>query len=220
MMTFRAIIFDLDGTLLNTLQDLALSVNTVLRTHKFPEHPVESYRFFIGDGIEAMVRRALPKDIGKNQAILINEMVEAVREEYHRHWSDHSLPYPGVLEMLASFKEQSIPMAVLSNKPHEFTVLMVNRLLPHRCFSAVEGARPEVPQKPDPAGALSIAKRLNLKPEEVVYLGDTNTDMWTAVAAGMYPIGALWGFRDSDELLEAGARLLVKEPRELVTLFQ
>jgi phosphoglycolate phosphatase len=220
-MRCQAIIFDLDGTLLNTLEDLSLSVNTVLMRHGYPEHPVEAYRYFIGDGIEILVRRALPPaEVEKTGTAAFSAVVEAVREEYRRRWADHTYVYPGVPELLEFLERQRVPMAIFSNKPHEFTVMTVERLLSRWFFEVVQGALPAVPRKPDPAGVLEIARKARVEPRATVYLGDSKSDMQAAVSAGMYPVGALWGFRDAVELLAGGARMLVESPLELMKLFK
>lgn len=217
MAAFQAIIFDLDGTLLDTLEDLALSVNAVLKRRRFPVHPVEAYRVFVGDGIEMLVKRALPGD--GFDAGTTGGVLKAVQEEYRRRWADHTRPYPGVPALLTTLENKGIPKAIFSNKPHEFTVLTVEKLLGRWRFAAVEGARPGVPYKPDPAGVLAIAAHLNLQPREIVYLGDSSTDMLTAVAAGMYPVGAAWGFRGAAELAAAGAKQIARHPEEVAALF-
>lgn len=217
-MTYRAIIFDLDGTLLDTLKDLAFSVNAVLREKGFNEHPVEAYRYFVGDGIEALIRRAFPENEVEEDNF--SELVKAVKDEYRKRWADHTRPYPGVEEMLDYFEANGIPRAIFSNKPHEFTVLTVETLLPRWRFDAVQGIEDGVPKKPNPAGVLKLADKIGIKPEEIVYLGDTSTDMKTALAGNFCPVGALWGFRQAHELLEAGARMLAVKPQDVISLFK
>jgi len=215
---YKAIIFDLDGTLLDTLKDLALSVNAVLRLQGFSEHTVASYRYFVGDGIDVLVRRAFPIESIKSEKDALY-MVNAVKEEYARRWGDHTRPYPGIPAMLDSIEEKRLPKAIFSNKPHEFAVLTVNKLLPDWKFEEVCGIQSGIPRKPDPYGALMIAEKIMVKPEEVVYLGDTDTDMLTAVRGGFYPVGALWGFRSAEELLKSGAAMLAQKPKDVTELF-
>lgn len=215
-MEHHAVLFDLDGTLLDTLQDIADSANAVLRRFGFPEHPTAAYKYFIGDGMEMLARRTLPA--GCCDATRIEQYASGLREEYGRRWADKSAAYPGIPGLLDSLSSRGLPMAVLSNKPDEFTRLCVSRLLPRWQFASVVGQRPEVPRKPDPAGALAIAAQLGCNPNKILYLGDTNTDMQTAVAAGMFPAGALWGFRTADELLASGAKALVEDPLDLLGL--
>ena len=217
VMRFKAAVFDLDGTLLDTLDDLADSANAVLRRRGFPEHPRDAYKYFVGDGMEVLVRRAVPQRIDDPQVLAA--CAALMREEYARRWADKSRPYDGIATLLDGLTARGVRMAVLSNKPQEFTRLSVARMLAAWRFEEVLGASPELPRKPDPTGALRIAARLRLAAEEVAYLGDTNTDMQTAVTAGMYPVGALWGFRTAEELTACGARLLLERPEAMLELW-
>jgi phosphoglycolate phosphatase len=217
-MTFRAVLFDLDGTLLDTLDDLADSTNLALRQLGLPEHPVESFKQFIGDGIENLIRRAVPEQ--RRDAATLAECVALTRQHYSVRWAEKTRPYEGIAELLSTLAARGVCMAVLSNKPHDFTQLCVERLLAGWRFEIVLGAVPTLPKKPDPAGARQIARRLSLEPAEIVYLGDTGTDMQTAVAAGMFPVGALWGFRAADELLANGARVLIQHPLDLLRVLE
>ncbi|MGE5581392.1 MAG: HAD family hydrolase [Bacillota bacterium] len=214
-MKYQAVIFDLDGTLLNSLEDLANSMNRVLGDFGYPGHRLEEYRYFVGDGMENLVRRALPAGI---QDAEFTSCLQAMVEEYGRHAMVKTRSYKGIPELLESLAGRDIKMAVFSNKPDELTKMLIAGLLPHWRFNPVWGARPGVPKKPDPSGALEIASSINVLPEQVLYLGDTGTDMKTATAAGMYAVGALWGFRTADELLKAGAQVLVEKPLELLHL--
>jgi phosphoglycolate phosphatase len=213
----RAVLFDLDGTLLDTLEDLGRSTNTVLAREGFPLHTLPAYKQFVGEGITMLVRRAVPKEKSGDEA-LVGRLVAALRKEYTAHCMDATHAYGGTSELLAKLGERGIAIAVLSNKPED----MVQKLLKHYFFTvsfdAVAGAGEAFPRKPDPAGALDIARRLRIVPEDFVFLGDSKTDMETATAAGMYPVGALWGFRDADELLAYGAKALIKHPSELIAL--
>jgi phosphoglycolate phosphatase len=215
-MRFHAVLFDLDGTLLDTLEDLADSTNAALRAQGFPEHPVAAYRYFIGDGVEALVRRALPPE--HLDAATLTRSAELMRGEYSARWADKTHPYPAVPDLLDALTDRGLPMAVLSNKPDDFTRLCVARLLPRWRFAVVLGAGVGLPKKPDSAAARHIAAQWHLPAAEIVYLGDTNTDMQTAVAAGMYAVGALWGFRTASELTASGAQVLLKQPTDLLRL--
>jgi len=214
--TYRAVLFDLDGTLLNTLKDIADSVNAVLARSGFPQHPVNAYRYFVGDGMENLARRVLPPD--RRDPETVARTRAAIDVEYTQHEADTTRPYPGVPELLSALTRRGVKMAVLSNKPDHSVQSTVTALLGDWRFDVVLGARPSVPIKPDPSGALEIAARLSIPPAQFLYLGDTGTDMKTAVAAGMYPVGALWGFRTADELLAAGAKTLVRYPADLLKL--
>jgi phosphoglycolate phosphatase len=215
-MTFHAVLFDLDGTLLDTLDDLADSANMALQRLGFPQHPAEAYKRFVGDGIENLVRRAVPAE--RRDPAVLSECVRLTRENYAARWAEKTRPYDGIAELLDALATRGIRMAVLSNKPDQFTQLCVERLLAGRRFDVVIGASATLPRKPDPAGANLIAERLRLSPAEILYLGDTDTDMQTAVAAGMFPVGVLWGFRDAEELLANGARILIRHPLELLPI--
>jgi phosphoglycolate phosphatase len=215
--SFKAVLFDLDGTLLDTLRDIADSANSALRQLGFATHDTETYKYFVGDGIEELVKRALPESCRDTNTIA--RYLELVQKEYHRNWAIQSKPYEGVKEMLDELQRRNIPMAVLSNKPHEFTCLMVDEILGDYDFEIVRGAGPDAPVKPAPNAALQIAKQMKMPPAQFVYVGDGSTDMQAANAAGMYAVGALWGYRTADELTRAGARILIERPGEVMTLF-
>lgn len=216
IMSFRAVLFDLDGTLLNTLEDIGDATNYALAQLGFPPHPICAFRYFIGDGVPNLLRRAIPAECQTPE--ILARGVALMREEYARCWAAKTRPYPGVSDLLDALVHRRIPMAVFSNKPDEFTRLCVAQLLPRWSFVGVMGASPDWPPKPDPAGALEMARRMQSPPSETLYLGDTNTDMQTATAAGMHPVGALWGFRTAAELLTHGARVLLDTPGDLLRL--
>ena len=203
--------------MLDTLADIAGAANAGLKQLGFPTHPIESYRRFVGDGAGCLARRTLPEDHQDDETV--ERCREIIAAEYAKCWADNTKLYPGVPELLAELHERGIPMAVLSNKPHDATRTVVEGYFPDHHFKVVRGALPSVPRKPDPAGALQIAEELDILPGRFVYLGDTDTDMRTAVAASMFAAGALWGFRDAEELLATGAQALVKTPQEVVNLF-
>ena len=211
---YKAVLFDLDGTLLNTLEDLADATNAALAELGLPGHPLEAYKQFVGDGMENLVRRAMRQE--RLDDALLARGIELTRHEYAGRWAEKARPYPGIPDLLDGLSRRGIPMAVFSNKPDEFTRLCVTRLLPGWHFAVVQGATPDLPLKPDPHGAWAVADRMGVAPGEILYLGDTNTDMQTAVAAGMFPVGALWGFRTADELLAAGAAALAASPAEVL----
>ncbi|HHT9137085.1 MAG TPA: HAD family hydrolase [Candidatus Wunengus sp. YC60] len=215
-MRFEAILFDLDGTLLDTLEDLGNAANRVLKKYDFPTHPMDTYRYFVGDGATVLMKRALPEN--KRDDDTIGVCVQTFREEYGKGWNVKTRPYDGVAEMLDALSANGMKMAVLSNKPDEFTKRCVTEFLPKWRFDMVLGQSDLMPLKPDPKGALEIARCLNILPSQFIYLGDTSIDMKTAVSAGMYPVGALWGFRTEKELLENGAQALIKKPQEILNL--
>ncbi len=209
----RAVIFDLDGTLLDTLEDLADSCNQVLAEEGLPGHPSDSYRHFIGNGIAKLVERALPPGHAGPEALAA--LVERVRADYAGRWRAKTRPYDGIESMLAELSERGLRLAVLSNKPHPAACEVVAHFFPQVPFEQVAGARPGVALKPDPAAALLIAARMRLAPRDFCFLGDTAVDIKTALAAGMDPVGAGWGFRP-DELMAAGARLVIGHPLQLL----
>jgi phosphoglycolate phosphatase len=215
-MIYRAVLFDLDGTLLDTLRDIADSMNSVLAHFGFPQHEVEAYKYFVGDGIEALAIRALPED--HRDEVIVDKIIARMGQEYSTQWANSTRPYQGIPELLDVLTGLGIKMAILSNKPQSFVELMVSRLLPQWRFELVLGASPPLPRKPDPTGALQIAKQMNIRPVEFLYLGDSAVDMKTATAANMYPVGALWGFRMAAELLSGGARVLIQHPSHLLQL--
>jgi phosphoglycolate phosphatase len=213
-MNFEAVIFDLDGTLLDTLEDIANAANSSLARHGFPSHEADAYRYFIGDGVPKLMSRALPPE--KRNDDLIADCVTAFRKEYGRTWNVNTRPYEGMPELLDALAVRKIKMAVLSNKPDDFTKRCVEAFLQAWSFEMILGLGHGVPHKPDPTGALEIAEHLDIAPAQILYLGDSAVDMKTAVKAGMFPIGALWGFRTLDELVENGARATIEQPMELL----
>ncbi len=217
-MSYRAVLFDLDGTLLNTLRDLADSVNNVLARSDFPTHKVGEYKYFVGSGMRNTVAQALPEN--HRDGKIVDMLYAQMEEEYSKNWSKHTRPYSGIPELLDTLTSSSIKMAILSNKPQPASEQMVSRILSRWHFEIIVGAQASLPLKPDPTAALQIAKIMNLDSSEFVYLGDSAIDMKTAVAADMYPVGALWGFRTADELLAAGAKELIKHPAELLRIIQ
>ena len=217
-MKYKAIIFDLDGTLLNTLTDIANSMNTVLKNHNFPTYKVDDYRYFVGDGTAMLVSRVLPAE--KRDEKIIKDLLQEFRDEYHYNWNATTKLYDGVSEMLDELTAQNIRLTILSNKPDDFTKQCVKKLLPKWSFNIVLGLQKEVPRKPAPAGALQIAEYLNIKAAHFCFVGDTSVDMKTAVSAGMFPVGVLWGFRTKNELLNNGAQALIKRPEEILTLLR
>lgn len=215
-MKYEAVLFDLDGTLLDTLQDIADSVNKGLRYLNLPEHKTNDYMALIGEGREVLAARALPE--AHRNSTNVQKLLAHINAEYSVHWADNTRPYQGVAELLDGLTAKGIKLAVLSNKADDLVKMMVNKLLPQWRFIAVTGAKPAVPHKPDPTAALQIASESGISPSHFLYLGDSEIDMKTANGAGMYPLGALWGFRSAEELLDGGAKALLKHPEQLLDL--
>ena len=212
----RALIFDLDGTLLDTLEDLADSGNVALAELGLPVHPVDAYRMFVGLGVAELVQRMLP-EAHRDEATL-RRAGGLLMAEYQQRWKLKTRPYPGIPEMLQDLLDLGLPISVLSNKPQDYTDLTVREFFPGLAFTFVRGARDDVPNKPHPAGALALAGELGLAPGAIAFVGDSATDMRTARGAGMLPVGVLWGFRDEAELCANGARHLLSAPAELLAL--
>ncbi len=214
---FKAVIFDLDGTLLNTLNDIADATNQVLLDNGFPSHPIDMYKYFIGNGVENLIMRALPKNNATPESM--PKYLQAFRSAYAKNWRETTRPYPGIPTLLRRLSEQGIHMAILSNKAHEFTWQMAQALLDQWTFQTVLGAGSEFPKKPNPTAALYILKQLNLRKDECVLVGDSGVDMQTATAAGMFPVGVTWGFRPESELLDNGCRFIARHPSDILSLF-
>ncbi|MGI6657320.1 MAG: HAD family hydrolase [Desulfobulbus sp.] len=213
---YKAVLFDLDGTLLDTLEDLAVASNRVLAGRGLPEHPIDAYRYFVGSGLNTLIERIIPATHRDPEQVQL--FIADFEREYARNWRATTRPYPGIADLLDQLVARGLRLAVLSNKPQDFTRLCVETLLADWHFDPVFGKRPGVPKKPDPAAALEIVALLAMEPGEVLYLGDTGIDMQTAGAAGMDGVGVLWGFRDAAELKGAGAKALLARPLDLLAL--
>lgn len=212
-MPFKAVVFDLDGTLTNTLEDIAFAMNRSLRLHGLPEFPTEAYKYLVGDGAATLARRAC-----REQTELAPSVLREYQAYYKDHTTDRTAPYPGVQDMLQALTARGLRLAVFSNKPHADVQTVVRHYFPGVPFEVVRGQIEGVPVKPDPAGALAVADEMGLAPADFLYLGDTGTDMHCAVNAGMHPVGVLWGFREEKELRESGAKAVIAEPMELMEL--
>lgn len=213
----KGIIFDLDGTLLDSLLDIALSLNLVLEKMGLKPHPIDDYRYYVGSGVKELLRRALPEEMLTEKTV--TDFTEAFRNVYYDQWKVHTKPYPGILNLLDELAKMNIKMAVLSNKPHDFTCRIVENRLPVSLFDRVRGAKEDIPVKPHPEGAVRIAADWNIAPENIFFVGDTAVDIETARNAGMVPVGVSWGFRPVSELLQSGAQYLLHHPDDLLYYF-
>jgi phosphoglycolate phosphatase len=213
-MPIRGIIFDLDGTLLDTLGDIAAGVNAGRRAMGLPDWPVSDIKQWVGEGLPILCQRALTDA----PHVPVEQMVPIVSEYYAAHRLDHAAPYPGIPELLDELTARGIPMAILSNKPHVHTLPMAQAIFAKWPFVAIEGYRIEEFRKPDPRTALQIAAAMQAAPADVALVGDSDTDMRTAVNAGLVPVGATWGYRSRDIIRAAGARHLVDTPAEILNL--
>ncbi|MDL2230973.1 HAD family hydrolase [Bacteroidales bacterium OttesenSCG-928-L19] len=212
----KLVIFDMDGTLLDTLQDLADSTNYVLRQHGYPEHPQEAYRYFVGNGSRILIERALPPEARNT------ETIEALHNEYipyyEAHKEAHTAPYPGIIPLLQELKKRGILIAIASNKIEETMYPLTEYYFPNISFAAVMGSLAGRPIKPNPAMVEAILEKTGIAKSETLYVGDTGVDMQTAANAGLFKVGVLWGFRTLEELQQAGADAIIAEPMELLNL--
>jgi phosphoglycolate phosphatase len=215
---FKAVLFDLDGTLLDTIEDIAYSLNSVLASHDFPTHTLDECRMLVGYGMQQLVRSALPPEAQDESTFL--KMQAEMKQAYAEHWKDESKPFDGIGRLLAAIDAMKLKKAILSNKPDAFTKLCADELLAPWSFDVVMGHHEAIAHKPDPRGALMVAQMLGVEPSSVLYVGDSGIDMQTAVAAGMYPLGVLWGYRDADELRADGAKSIVSSPDEIAELLE
>lgn len=218
-MHFKAVIFDLDGTIIDSLEDLKDSVNYVLKNHNFNTHDSEFIRMAIGNGMRNLIRDTLPSEY-KTDDNMIDQATSELKEYYLEHWNIKTKPYDGINELLLYLKENNIPVCVLSNKADKPANVIVKHFFGDFPFAFVCGEKPGIPIKPDPTSALAIAADLGANPCEVLLLGDSAQDILTAKNAGMFAAGALWGFRDEKTLIDAGADALFKNPAELITFFE
>lgn len=216
---FRAVLFDLDGTLADTLAAIAGVANFALARLGLPVHPLDAYRRFVGDGIGLLAERVLPPDRFARDPSLREQLLAVMRDRYATHVLDGVRLYDGITETLATLQERGAVLGVLSNKPDDLTLATMDGLGISSRFRTIRGQRDGVPRKPDPTAALEIARELDAAPGEVLYVGDTATDMETARNARFPAAGVLWGFRDRAELESAGARWIVAHPRELLAIW-
>ncbi|MCL2178326.1 MAG: HAD family hydrolase [Proteobacteria bacterium] len=211
-LSFKAVIFDFDGTLVDSLCGIAAAMNEALGEMGLPEHTLESYRAKVGEGVGILAKRVLPEDWPGST----KELILRYRQHYRQRMWESVRLYEGIPALLDKLKELKIPMAVLSNKGDEFIQLLSKGLLASWAFADIRGERMGVPKKPDPTSALEVAQTLRVKPEETVFVGDTLVDMQTAHAAGMRAIGVSWGFRGEEELHKAGASFVLNAPLQLL----
>jgi len=206
----KAVIFDLDGTLLYTLKDLYLSVNHALEEFNYPTRTYEEIRRFVGNGIRNLMTQACPENIPD-----FEECLACFKEYYSVHSQDNTVPYDGIIELLQKLKEKNIPCAVVSNKFEAATKELIEKHF-EGFFATVVGEGAGIPKKPDPAGVFEVMKRLNVEKDEIMLVGDAETDIATARNAGIKCITVTWGFRDIDYLTEQGATIFVDKPEEIL----
>lgn len=213
IMKADAVLFDLDGTLLNTLHGIATAANAVLAEHDFPTHDIEEYNIFVGDGLRKLIERILPPNSSEDT---IDICVEMFNKEYAARCYDGTVPYDGIMTMLDELVELDIPVGILSNKPHAFACEMVEYYFSHIPFAYVAGQQEGVAPKPDSEGVTLALEALNVMAENVLFVGDTSVDMETAENSDMVAAGVSWGFRPVEELLSYGAKIIIERPQEIV----
>jgi len=212
----QAVLFDLDGTLVDTLRDIGAALNSALARHGLPLHDLDSLRRMVGWGVRQLVTQAVPASHGDQGTI--SALTAEVMDHYTRFPVVHSEPYPGIPELLTALRARRIPTAVLTNKPHPLALATVERLFPEHPFEVVLGDRPGVPHKPDPTAALSICEALGIAPAQALFVGDSEVDVQTAHNAGMACAAVVWGFRGEAELRQAGAEVLVQRAEQILEL--
>ena len=214
---YKACIFDLDGTLTDTLESLTYSVNATLHELGLSQITDEQCKAFVGSGARKLIERSL-KAAGDPGLLRVEEAMEVYGRIFKKNCTYHVKPYEGIVEMLAALKEHGVQLAVLSNKPHVQTQDVIATFFEKDTFVSVQGQQEGIPRKPDPTAIFMIAKNLNVSAEECLYIGDSDVDMKTGCAAGVTTIGVSWGFRSKDVLKECGATYIVDEAEEIISI--
>ncbi|MCX6847076.1 MAG: HAD family hydrolase [Verrucomicrobia bacterium] len=207
------LILDLDGTLVDSLTGITASLNHSLAEHDQVTHPPSAVRNFVGDGVVMLVKRALGD---AHEPTLAASVIDSFKQHYDANWQSGTDPYEGITEALETLIEAGYPLAVLSNKPNAFTTAMTARVFPKIKFAAVLGQRDGIPHKPEPQGALEIAKMAGHSPQDCIVIGDSTMDLETARRAGMRAIAVTWGYHDRERLIEAGATHMIDHPNQLI----
>lgn len=210
----HAVIFDLDGTLLNTLGDLRAATNHALEVRGLPPHSMEEIRQFIGNGIRLLICRAMPEGTPEAE---IDAALDDFKAYYAAHIHDRTVPYDGIPQLLTALRKRGVKVAVLSNKIDSASQQLIEYFFPGKT-DVVFGEHVGVPRKPDPTSCRMVMQQLGVQPEQVLYVGDSGTDMQTAKNAGLYAVGVTWGFRSKEVLLEYGADILVHRPEQILQI--
>lgn len=211
----KAVVFDLDGTLTDTIASIKISADKAVGKYGFGPFSEDQYKYFVGDGAATLIERCLEAGGDKEQ-----KYFEGAFQEYQKVFEEYCMykvePYAGIRELLAALQQKQVKLTVLSNKPHARTVEVIHTIFGENCFDVVRGQMDGVPKKPSPEGVFKILEELSLNPEDILYLGDTGTDMKTGKSSGAFTIGALWGFRQKEELIENGADAIIENPLQLL----
>lgn len=216
-MKLKAALFDLDGTLLNTLEDLYLTMTSVLKSGGYPLISHNTVKHFIGNGAREFMRLSLPENARDEENI--DKYLLKYHTEYDKFGYMTTKPYDGINEILKILNDNNIPVGIISNKPHKATVNVIKNYFPDIWFKAVMGQTEKFPPKPDPASALYIINKLGFSPSETALIGDGDTDVKTAEKGGFYQAAVLWGYRTKEELAAVGATNFINNPKEILTLF-
>jgi phosphoglycolate phosphatase len=213
----KCAVFDLDGTLLDTLTTIAYYCNKTLETLKLEPIEKEKYKYFVGEGARLLIKRILEYREFSVSEERLEEILENYLSSYNKNPEYLTAPYEGIPDLLKSLKEKGIALAVLSNKPESSVLPLIEKFFPENTFAIIKGQRDDIPKKPDPTALFDILKKLNATPHECLYVGDTSTDMQTGKNAGVKTVGVLWGFREKEELIKTGADLLATTPKEILS---
>jgi len=210
---FKGVIFDLDGTLINSLEDIADSMNTMLTQNNLPTHTLKTYQGFLGSGIQVLLKKAIVKKINEKELMgkYWNEMIAI----YTSNCTNKTKPYNGIIDLLDTLVSQKIKIAILTNKADHLAKKIVTELFKKYNFEAVIGLTSEETKKPNPKNALQISELFGMNPKEILFVGDSGIDMQTATNAGMFAIGVTWGYRDKNELIANGAKFILNHPSDL-----
>lgn len=214
-MQLKSVIFDMDGTLLDTLDIISRTNNRILQKHGFPEHTIDEYKGFVGDGMRMLLRRALPKEAPDD---VIPVLLPEVLDLYHEEGVGTIPPFEGIRETLSGLVERGVKISILTNKEHKYALLNAETILGEFHFDAILGERPGIPLKPAPDGIFEISEITKVPLSQTVYVGDMKADILTAKNAGITSVGCLWGFGSKEDLIALGADILISEPRELLDL--
>ncbi len=212
-------IFDLDGTLLNTIKDLGEAVNYALDRNGFHTHSVASYPYFVGNGVKRLIERALPEDARKKSSV-VNTMLKDFKQYYNEHNTDRTKPYDGIPELLLELLDSGVQLAVASNKYQQATLKIINHFFPDIPWVAIQGQQEGVPVKPDPSIIFMILSQAKIAKQDTIYIGDSGIDMETARRACIDSIGVTWGFRPVKELKEYHANAIINRPQDIIPIIR
>lgn len=214
----KAVLFDLDGTLANTLNDLGNAVNHTLSKYNYPTHPLESYKLKVGGGMKNLIHKSLPESEQNEETE--QKVLTDFLDYYSEHFADETCLYDGIAELLSALKNKGMSLAVVTNKAQDMTDLVMKKLFSDNTFNYIIGKRDGIPTKPDPEPAFIAIDKLGVNSDECIFVGDSGVDMLTALNCGALPVGVLWGFRSAEELKKSGSRFLLHEPKELIKLIE